>query len=90
MILEYYTTAKKRYYNSLMVDSEFTDAAGQVHSASQFDISIPPRQESAEKNLIPVLHYLGLGSNKYSQPLTFTLTGYPNPIKETVSLAIRK
>jgi hypothetical protein len=24
------------------------------------------------------------------QPLTFTLNGYPNPLKETVSLSIRK
>lgn len=91
MILEYISAlAKQRLYNTLMIDSEFTDAAGQVHSANQFDISIPQRQESAEKKLIPLLYYLGLGSNKYPQPLTFTITGYPNPIQETLSLPIRK
>ncbi|CAH1190723.1 hypothetical protein PAECIP111892_00310 [Paenibacillus auburnensis] len=91
MILEYLRApAKQRLYNSLMIGSEFTDADGQIHSASQFDISIPQRQESAEKKSIPLLHYLGLGSNKYSQPLTFTITGYPNPIQETLSLPIRK
>ncbi|WP_054940203.1 DUF4179 domain-containing protein [Paenibacillus ihuae] len=91
MILEYLPApAKQRLYNSLMISSEFTDANGQVYSASQFDISIPQRQESAEKKLIPPVHYLGLGSKKYSQPLTFTITGYPNPIKESRTLPVRK
>lgn len=91
MILEYYSASGKQIlYNSLMLDTEFRDGAGQVHSASSFDISIPQRTESADHALIPILDYLGLGSNKYVQPLTFTITGYPNPIKESVSLTIRK
>ncbi|WP_310832847.1 hypothetical protein [Paenibacillus pedocola] len=91
MILEYFrASAKQRLYNTLMIDSEFTDADGKIHSANQFDISIPQHQVSEEKKLIPLLHYLGLGSNKYSQPLTFTITGYPNPIQEALSVPIRE
>ena len=88
MILEYYSSqGERKIYNTFMVDSEFTDGTGKVHSTDQFNISIPPRKDLRE---IKVLEYLGLGSNEYSQPLTFTITDYPNLIKEKMSLTIRK
>ncbi|NQX43810.1 DUF4179 domain-containing protein [Paenibacillus tritici] len=90
MVLEYYSQAQSNsIYNTFMLDSTFTDGAGKVHETGKFDISIPPRKEPENAKLIPHLNYQGLGSNKYPQPLTFTITSYPNLIKEKLSLSIR-
>lgn len=79
---------KKKFYNALILDSEFTDSKGRIHtSADLYDI--PPYQASADQKSAPVLNYVGLGSNKYAQPLTFTITSYPAPINQKVSLQIR-
>ncbi|MBY0011008.1 hypothetical protein [Paenibacillus typhae] len=89
MILNHYTApGKKRFYNALMLDSEFTDSKGQIHSTADL-YDIPPYQASADQKSVPVLDYVGLGSNKYAQPLTFTITSYPAPINQKVSLEIR-
>lgn len=89
MILNHNTApGKKKYYNALILDSEFTDSKGQIHSSAEL-YDIPPYQASADQKSIPVLDYVGLGSNKYAQPLTFTITSYPAPINQKVSLEIR-
>lgn len=93
MILEYYEPPGKGKAGNpimLMLDNEFKDGTGQVHTTSITDIQIPARTESADPAQIPVLYYFSLGAAKLPQPLTFTLSGYPNPLKETVSLSIRK
>lgn len=89
MILKHnMSPGKKRFYNALMLDNEFTDSKGQIHSTADL-YDIPPYQASADKKSVPVLDYVGLGSNKYAQPLTFTITSYPAPINQKVSLEIR-
>ncbi|WP_342565826.1 hypothetical protein NST84_12175 [Paenibacillus sp. FSL R7-0345] len=89
MILNHYSApGKKKFYNSLIFDGKFTDSKGQIHS-SQDLYDIPPYQASADQKSIPVLNYVGLGSNKYAQPLTFTITSYPAPINEKVFLTVR-
>lgn len=72
--------------NSFMLDTEFTDGAGKLHDTASNDFAIPPITESMQK---ANLYFVGLGSNKYPQPLTFTITSYPNLIKERLSLQIR-
>ncbi|WP_379141590.1 DUF4179 domain-containing protein [Paenibacillus sp. sgz500992] len=94
MILEYYTPLPTTRFSDsiiLLLDDEFKDASGQVYSTIMSDISIPARKESSDKAALPpTLYYYALGKAKLPQPLTFTLNGYPNPLKETVSLSIRK
>lgn len=72
--------------NSFMLDSEFTDGAGKLHDTASNDFVIPPLTESMQK---ANLYFIGLGSNKYPQPLTFTIESYPNLIKERLSIQIR-
>ncbi|WP_339224551.1 DUF4179 domain-containing protein [Paenibacillus sp. FSL H8-0332] len=90
MVLEYYSQAQTNsIYNDLMLGQKFTDGAGTVHSADKFDIDIPRRTEPENAKSIPHMYYKGLGSNKYPQPLTFTIEAYPALIKEKLSLPIR-
>ncbi|MNB77260.1 hypothetical protein D3C75_239430 [compost metagenome] len=90
MVMEHNTEpGKKKFYNSLILKSEFTDAKGQVHSFPGL-YAIPPTQASKDLKSVPVKNYLGIGSNKYAQPLTFTIYSYPAPINQKVSLDIRQ
>lgn len=90
LVLEYHPEqgAQKIYNsitNSLKLDTKFTDGTGKLHeSATSF--AIPPLTESMQK---ANLYFVGLGSNNYPQPLTFTIESYPNLIKERLSLQIR-
>lgn len=90
MVLEYDSQAQTNsIYNNLMLGRKFTDGAGSVHSADKFDIDIPLRTEPENAKSIPHMYYQGLGSNKYPQPLTFTIKAYPALIKEKLSVPIR-
>lgn len=90
MVLEYDSQAQSNsIYNDLMLGQTFTDGAGTVHSADKFDIDIPQRTEPENAKSIPHMYYRGLGSNKYPQPLTFTIEAYPALIKEKLSVPIR-
>lgn len=90
MVLEYDSQAKNNsIYNDFRLGQTFTDGAGTVHSAEKFDIDIPQRTEPENAKSIPHMYYKGLGSNKYPQPLTFTIEAYPALIKEKLSVPIR-
>ncbi|WP_339255988.1 DUF4179 domain-containing protein [Paenibacillus sp. FSL P2-0136] len=90
MVLEYDSQAQSNsIYNDLMLGQTFTDGAGTVHSADKFEFDIPQRTEPENAKSIPHMYYRGLGSNKYPQPLTFTIEAYPALIKEKLSVPIR-
>lgn len=90
LVLEYDSQAQSNsIYNTLMLGQTFTDGAGTVHSADKFEFDIPQRTEWENAKSIPTMYYRGLGSNKYPQPLTFTIEAYPALIKEKLSVPIR-
>ncbi|MEK4007446.1 DUF4179 domain-containing protein [Paenibacillus sp. FSL H3-0333] len=90
LVLEYDSQAQSNsIYNTLMLGQKFTDGAGTVHSADKFEFDIPQRTERENAKSIPHMYYRGLGSNKYPQPLTFTIEAYPALIKEKLSIPIR-
>lgn len=93
MILEYYSTlSKTRMSDSivLVLDDEFTDGAGQIHTTDPTRIRIPSRKESLDPQKIPTTGYFNLGKKKLPQPLKFTLDSYPSSLHESVTLGIRK
>ncbi|AIQ46756.1 hypothetical protein R70723_13420 [Paenibacillus sp. FSL R7-0273] len=90
LVLNHYTApGKKKFYNSLILEGEFTDSKGQIHSSADL-YDIPPHQASKDQKSIPVRNYMGLGSNKFAQPLTFTIYSYPAPVYQKLSLDIRQ
>ena len=90
MVLEYDSQAQSNsLYNDFRLGQTFTDGAGTVYSADKFDIDIPQRTEPENAKSISDLYYQGIGSNKYPQPLTFTIEAYPALVKEKLSVPIR-
>lgn len=75
---------------NMILDEDFTDGSGTQHTTRFEDISVPMRKESTVQGAVPVLYYYNIGNEALPEPLTFKINSYPNPIKEQVSLAIRK
>ncbi|MNC48845.1 hypothetical protein D3C75_979860 [compost metagenome] len=74
----------------MILDERFTDGKGIAHTINYDDISLYSHKVDITQENSPTLYYINLGSQTLPQPLTFKINSYPNPIKENVSLFIRK
>ncbi|MNR49991.1 hypothetical protein D3C85_1694500 [compost metagenome] len=93
MLLELYPPEQKvsaSYNVNMILDERFTDGAGIAHTIKYDDLSLFAHKVDITQKNSPTLYYINLGSESLPQPLTFKINSYPNPIKENVSLFIRK
>ncbi|MEC0168812.1 hypothetical protein [Paenibacillus graminis] len=84
------TIAGQSYDINMILDERFTDGKGGAHTINYDDFNLYSHIVDITQENSPTQYYINLGSEALPQPLTFKINSYPNPIKENVSLFIRK
>lgn len=72
------------FMNSVSLGNTFTDGAG-----NSYDLDMSGGEMRTDSEGFSNMYYFDVGTEKLTQPLTFNLQSYPNPILDAQSLQIR-
>lgn len=92
LIMEYQRPSNKSagYTANVILDQTFKDGAGKLHTAT-YNPAVPVIDPAhADDKVPPFQHAYKLGTAELQQPLTFKIISYPNLIKGSAELTLRK
>ncbi|AIQ41121.1 hypothetical protein [Paenibacillus sp. FSL R5-0912] len=92
LIMEYQRPSNKSagYIANVILDRTFKDGVGKLHTAT-YNSAVPAIDPAhADEKVPPIQFGYKLGTAELPQPLTFKIISYPNLIKGSAELTLRK